>query len=1430
MGYGGGEGRRRGLQLPEAEQRDRRGRGHHVLGNPVEAGGNGVDVGRARARQDHVAGRRGQVVPIPRGIGDPGGLEFREYHGIGHGVGGGVVAHGPNAPDVRIILVPLLRGSHPVQVGHAAHVADVEIVGGDHRVVAVFRHLVHHFIGENTLHRGKVQAEEPVAGRAVGVGLLRGVEHRAPRLRPVGILRIPGHDDVVDVAPIQHDGLLVPISLVHVKAEQLDDAVAGLAVLRLAQAHEAHGIAIFIPEVARVACPGIQVQQRQRLHALVIVAHGAVYTLFGDLVQHPVFHHEAGGADGGGVLRIGQPAAFAVDLEAFEILFILVPPDGIGGGDVGLAQAVVVLAGVEVCNGARPVAKADIVLPHRILPHGQVVIQIAVAVVLQHEGVQPDVLPLITGIRIQVVSNREAIFIEFLGAGNGEVHEVIVAVDVEIIILPCQDWRLARKPAVLVRLLDDGLGGLPLGDGALVGIQAPPPNPLDILAVDAVPGLPDAEHEGLVAHLGDLVVRSRPVLGAGKHDLPHLRRQRGIAVGLVGGGVDALDFGVVGVHVVREQVGGVALGPDLAADDVPGLREGHEEHRRANGQRDGAGDGQVRGGGVHDAQVDHEVQRGRQLHPSVQEALDADAQLGAEHEADVDGDAVDGVELEAAEGAVVQRKVDRQLRREARRHAQRKAHVQRHRPHGIPEGPAVAVADGDARAAAEADVGGGDVGDVLVQFPAAGGHREDAHVDGGFPHEAEALGLVVVLGHVVIGLVFGKPALLLHRFLGLVGPALVLLLPFFLDLFDVVLKDGLAHEDDHAAAGVDGQVGKITLEGQLEFDVDFHHGDLEADGQALAQHVGEDAAVWAGALVQGFFRGALLGGELAGEHLALGGVLAEHEGGPLAQVGLGREQALPGPLEHVYAVLIGLGLGPALLQSGKAAVVGIVAHQQLPVPVVPHAHLDLELIVVHRGIDHVVFRMHDVLAREGHQVDVGRVVRVGGVAVGGSADGGQGAGVVLALFQVHILDDEVTEALGGGVGRHVQVEHVELVQYEFVDGHHGDSVFGGIGQRLGVRVQRVLHPYFDARHGYGMLCGAGLQHDADLVLRQHGDLRVGHVVGNHARRHGQPVGAGCRGRDPRDLRGIGLRRVGFAQQPGQPVAHMAVVLIPRGAGLHAILQALDLVLPPGGAVGDGLPVLHDLPGGLLDPGRIAHLVGIEQGGVPLLQPSRHLADDVRGLGQLVLVPAQRLAQILCFEVKRLRLREGVVIGIFLIDVGLVLAQLVQREGGLGEQLVDGPQVGRQLRVQPVPQLGGVPSGIGPHACMVGPVAVGGQPAGSQSRQGIGPGQLILGKHPADGSQGVKGHHLDQQNDQKQRGQQLFHLYSSRRFQSISISAVPDGFRSRNPPANRLSGRSAFPSGSSAGRRRSTAPAPRRSARAPRRAPRHCSTVCARPAR
>ena len=920
---------------------------------------------------------------------------------------------------------------------------------------------------------------------------------------------------------------------------------------------------------------------------------------------------------------------------------------------------------------------------------------------------------------------------------------------------------LARNPAVLVRLFDAGLGGLPLGDGSLVGIQAPPRNPLDIPAVDAVPGLYDAEHEGLVAHLGDLVGAPRPLLVDGKHALLHIRRQRGIAVGLVGGRVDALDYGVIVVHVVREQVGGVAVGPDLAADDIPAPGDGHEEHRRAHGQRNGAGDGQVRGGAVHDAQVDQEVQRGRQLHPGVQEALDADAQLGAEQEADVDGDAVDGLELEAAEGAVVQRKVDRQLRREARRHAQREAHVQRHRTHGIPEGPAVAVADGDARAAAEADVGGGDVGNVLVQLPAAGGHREDAHVDGRFPHEAEALGLVVILGHVVVGLVLGKLALLLHRFLGLVGPALVLFLPVFLGLFDVVLKDGLAHEDDHAAAGVDGQVGKILLEGQVELDIDFHHGDLEAEAHALAQHVGEDAAVGAGALVQGRFRGALLGDELAGEHLALRGVLAEHEGGPLAHVGHGREQALPGPLEHVHAVLIGLGLGPALLQPGKAAVVGIVAHQQLPVPVVPHAHLDLELIVVHRGMDHVVFRMHDVLAREGHQVDIGLVVRVGGVAVGGGADGGQGAGVGLALFHVHILDDEVTEALGGGVGRHVQVDHVKLVQYEFVDGHRGGSaVVGGIGQRLVVRVQRVIHPHCHTRHGYAMFLGAGLQRDADLVLRQHGDRRVRHVVGRQARRHGQPVCAGGRGRDPRDLRGIALRRVGFAQQPGQPVAHTAVVIIPRGAGVHARLQALDLVLPPGGAVGDGLPVLHDLLGGLLDPSRIAHLVGIEQGGVLLRQPTRHLADDVRGFGQLVLVPAQRLAQILCFEVSLLRVQEGVVLGIFPVDVGLALPQLIHREGRLGEQLVDGPQVGRQLRVQPVPQLGGVPAGVGLHADMVGPVAVGNQPAGSQSGQGIGPGQLVLGEHLADGGQGVKGQYLGQHDNQQQHGQQLLHGDSS----------------------------------------------------------------------
>ena len=375
----------------------------------------------------------------------------------------------------------------------------------------------------------------------------------------------------------------------------------------------------------------------------------------------------------------------------------------------------------------------------------------------------------------------------------------------------------------------------------------------------------------------------------------------------------------------------------------------------------------------------------------------------------------------------------------------------------------------------------------------------------------------------------------------------ILALPVCLPFFDCVLKHGRAHVDDHISAGIDEQPGQVLLVGQFKADLDVHHGNHKAKAHTLAQHGGEYAAVGTGALVEGFFRGALLGHQLAAEGQRRRGVLAEHEGGPLRLVGLGGKQLLPLPLEDVYVSLLAGGGGPVLIHLVEAGAevhlpVAVVAHQQvrqvLPLGVLD-PHLDLELIVVQRGVDHVIFLVHDVLCFKGHHVDVGIAIGVAYRPAGGVCrcivDGRQGVGEHLALFKVHVLDDVVLEALGGGVHPQAQVHHVEFIRSEQVDRqHHRAVLVGMVAEHRVVVIQDVIRPHIHALHGHGRFLRARLEHDGHLVFGDDGDLRVRHVVGRQARRAGQPVGPGGVGRDPGDRCLIRLRIAGFAKQGVHP--------------------------------------------------------------------------------------------------------------------------------------------------------------------------------------------------------------------------------------------------------------------------------------------------------
>ena len=196
-------------------------------------------------------------------------------------------------------------------------------------------------------------------------------------------------------------------------------------------------------------------------------------------------------------------------------------------------------------------------------------------------------------------------------------------------------------------------------------------------------------------------------------------------------------FGVlIGVHVVAEQaVVGWNGGEDCHLLADPGLPEGDEEHRHACGQLEPGG--HLGRALVQPEQhhADHDVQRGDEAHIGLQEALDAHAKLGRKVEGYGIGDLVDGVQLEVLEAAVHPADVGGELDRHARADAQREAHVHRNRPHGIAYGPAVLITGGRAEAHRQLDVFGLDIRVVVVQLPAAGAHREDAHLDGRLAHE-----------------------------------------------------------------------------------------------------------------------------------------------------------------------------------------------------------------------------------------------------------------------------------------------------------------------------------------------------------------------------------------------------------------------------------------------------------------------------------------------------------------------------------------------------------------------------------------------------------------------------------------------------------------------------------------------------------------------
>ena len=135
-----------------------------------------------------------------------------------------------------------------------------------------------------------------------------------------------------------------------------------------------------------------------------------------------------------------------------------------------------------------------------------------------------------------------------------------------------------------------------------------------------------------------------------------------------------------------------------------------------------------------------------------------------------------------------------------------------------------------------------------------------------------------------------------------------------------------------------------------------------------------------------------------------------------------------------------------LLELLEAAGIFVPAHHQVrKVQSLRHLDhgLDRKVAVVRRGVDHLVLRVHDVLAVEGPGDDVGLLRRVGcDASVGpGLIHRGQHVHEGAAKLQLQVLDDVVAVALGTRVDLHIQVDLVVLVRDEQIAGEDHQAVF-----------------------------------------------------------------------------------------------------------------------------------------------------------------------------------------------------------------------------------------------------------------------------------------------------------------------------------------------------------------------------------------------------
>ena len=359
------------------------------------------------------------------------------------------------------------------------------------------------------------------------------------------------------------------------------------------------------------------------------------------------------------------------------------------------------------------------------------------------------------------------------------------------------------------------------------------------------------------------------------------------------------------------------------------------------------------------------------------------------------------------EGAVHPAEARLNAEGDARRDRNRKADIDRRGTDGKHRRPAERILQRQAKRAAQLDDGQLHVPVLVVDLPASAEQREPADIDLRLHQEGEFVLTVILIGNAELRQMIREGARFLVILLCLGQIRHFLVFPVELVVLQFVLKQLTAHGDGDVPPQVDLDLGQHFLEGQIEAPVDFHYRYLELYREALAKHIVE----YLPTLVHRRVHRALQGLDAGLE--ALGGVvLAEGEERRLVLGDLGLE--LPLPLAAEYKCVSGTSVRTDPLRivvQVEILVLPVAEHRRGRGAVIRRADddLDIELHVVHVGIEHFKVRPQDVVILERGGINIRLVVQRR-----------QGFLAQLAQLEYRVLHAEV--AIAPPIGLHVQLD------------------------------------------------------------------------------------------------------------------------------------------------------------------------------------------------------------------------------------------------------------------------------------------------------------------------------------------------------------------------------------------------------------------------